>query len=53
MFFIKDDEDKAYQKLMSITGNEKIFVLRLKTNRYQVSRMRSSDDYSDRVNLES
>jgi hypothetical protein len=31
----KDDEDKAYQKIMRVTGIEKMFVIRVKCNRYQ------------------
>ncbi|CAF0936453.1 unnamed protein product [Rotaria sordida] len=30
----KDDEDKAYQKLMSICGQEKMFLIRVKLNHY-------------------
>ncbi|UJR25240.1 hypothetical protein I4U23_006592 [Adineta vaga] len=30
----KDDEDKAYQKLMSIFGEEKMFLIRVKSNHY-------------------
>ncbi|CAF0812562.1 unnamed protein product [Rotaria sp. Silwood1] len=30
----KDDEDKAYQKIMSISGQEKMFLIRVKSNRY-------------------
>ena len=32
----KDDQDKAYQKLMSICGQEKMFLIRVKSNRYNV-----------------
>ncbi|CAF4389120.1 unnamed protein product, partial [Adineta steineri] len=30
----KDDEDKAYQKLISICGEEKLFLIRVKSTRY-------------------
>ncbi|CAF4395973.1 unnamed protein product [Rotaria sp. Silwood2] len=30
----KDHEDKAYQKVMSICGQEKMFLIRVKSNRY-------------------
>lgn len=33
----KDEEDRAYQKLMSIFGEEKMFLIRVKSNRYNVS----------------
>ncbi len=33
----KDEGDKAYQKLMSICGQEKMFLIRVKSNRYNVS----------------
>ncbi len=33
----KDEEDQAYQKIMSIFGEEKMFLIRVKSNRYNVS----------------
>ncbi len=33
----KDEEDKAYQKIISICGQEKMFLIRVKSNRYNVN----------------
>lgn len=32
----KEDEDRAYQKTMSVCGQEKMFLIRIKSNRYNV-----------------
>ena len=31
-----DDDDKTYQKLLSIYGQEKVFLIRVKSTRYNV-----------------
>ena len=33
----KDDEERAYQKLISVCGRESMFLIRAKTTRYNVS----------------
>ena len=33
----KDDEERAYQKLLSVCGRESMFLIRAKVTRYNVS----------------
>lgn len=40
----QEEEEKAYQKLLGLCGNEKMFLIRVKASRYNVSVFRSKTD---------
>ena len=42
--YFQEEEEKAYQKLLSLCGNEKMFLIRVKASRYNVSAFRSNTD---------